>query len=254
MQMALDEVAAETAAAGGPRTVRVYQWPDTLSLGYRQATETVDWETCDEIGIEVTRRPTGGGGIYHDRVGDISYSIAVPTAEVPSDLRSCYELLCEPVFGAFSRLGVDATFANEPKAACYQPACYLRDVDPAHDIVVAGRKISGNAQYRQRGAVLQHGSISYALAPERHLSAFNTEVSPAEFRARVSAISEGDCEGTGNYEGTATISRERAVSALEAALSGWADAEEGEWTAAELDRATTLVSEKYGDTAWIQKF
>ena len=36
MNMALDEVAAETAARGGPRTLRVYQWdPATLSLGYR---------------------------------------------------------------------------------------------------------------------------------------------------------------------------------------------------------------------------
>lgn len=247
--MALDEVAAETAGAGGPRTVRVYQWPDTLSLGYRQSAETVDWDTCADRGIDVTRRPTGGGGIYHDRVGDISYSIAVPTGEVPSNLHSCYELLCEPVFAAFSRLGIDATFADEPKPACYQPACYLRNVNPAHDIVADGRKISGNAQYRQRGAVLQHGSLSYALTPERHLSAFNTDISPAEFRTRVSAISEATSD-----DATRDISRTRAVSALEAALSAWTDAEVGEWTADELDRANTLVSEKYGDNAWIRKF
>lgn len=48
LNMALDEIAAETAAAGGPRTVRVYRWePATLSLGYRQEPATVDWEFCD---------------------------------------------------------------------------------------------------------------------------------------------------------------------------------------------------------------
>ena len=43
MNMALDEVAAETAAAGGLRTLRVYQWePSTLSLGYHQDPATID--------------------------------------------------------------------------------------------------------------------------------------------------------------------------------------------------------------------
>ena len=83
LNMALDEIAAETAAAGGPRTVRVYRWePSTLSLGYQQEPATVDWEFCDREGISVTRRPTGGGGIYHDSHGDVSYSIVAPAAEL----------------------------------------------------------------------------------------------------------------------------------------------------------------------------
>jgi len=64
MNMALDEIAARTAAAGGPRTVRVYSWsPSTLSLGYGQDPTTVDWEGCSKNGVSVTRRQTGGGGI-----------------------------------------------------------------------------------------------------------------------------------------------------------------------------------------------
>ena len=60
--MALDAVAAETAAAGGPRTVRVYRWsPATLSLGYRTDAAVVDWAFCEREGIDVVRRPTGGG-------------------------------------------------------------------------------------------------------------------------------------------------------------------------------------------------
>jgi len=60
MQMALEEIAAETAASGGPRTVRAYQWsPSTLSMGYRQEAESVDWAFCEHEGIDVTRRQTG---------------------------------------------------------------------------------------------------------------------------------------------------------------------------------------------------
>ncbi|ERH11044.1 MAG: lipoate-protein ligase A [halophilic archaeon J07HX64] len=242
-QMALDEVAAETAAQGGPRTVRVYRWePSTLSLGYRQPPETVDWGFCADHSIDVTRRPTGGGGIYHDAVGDISYTIAAPADEVPGELLACYELLCEPVLSAFERMGVDAAFADEERSAIHQPACYLRAIDPAHDILAGGRKISGNAQYRQRDAVVQHGSLSYAPRVERHLGVFDTDLDADRFRDRVTSVREQ----TG-------IERETAVAALEGALGEWADASEGEWTDAELERAADLVDQKYGTDRWVRE-
>ena len=241
-QMALDEVAAETAADGGPRTVRVYTWePGTLSLGYRQDPETVDWGVCADRGIDVTRRPTGGGGIYHDTVGDISYTIAVPAGEVPGELLSCYELLCEPVLDAFERMGVDAAFADAEQPAIHPPACYLRGVDPAHDILAGGRKISGNAQYRQRDAVVQHGSLSYALAVGSHLGVFDADLDADRFRDRVTGIRE-----------QRGITRESAVSALEEALGDWADASEGAWTDAELERAGELVEQKHGTDRWVR--
>jgi lipoate-protein ligase A len=240
MQMALEEVAAETAAAGGPRTVRVYRWdPSTLSLGYHQDAATVDWEYCEREGIGVTRRQTGGGGIYHDVDGDISYSIVARAAELPGNLMDCYELLCEPIFDAFERMGIDAAFADEEHPSIHQPACYLRAVNPAHDIL-AGGKISGNAQYRQRDAVIQHGSLSYSLTPERHLGTFATdEVTTGQFTDRVTSIHE-----------QSGVDRTEAVAALESALQKWAEARVGEWTDDELDRAREIAERKYASDAW----
>ena len=147
MQMALDEVAAETAARGGPRTVRVYRWSSgTLSLGYHQEADTVDWDHCADAGIDVTRRRTGGGGIYHDIVGDISYSVIAPAEALPGELEAAYNRLCEPVLAGLDRLGVGASFLDEPAPALHRPACYLRALDPAHDIGVDGKKNSGKAQ------------------------------------------------------------------------------------------------------------
>jgi lipoate-protein ligase A len=242
-QMALDEVAAETAAAGGPRTVRVYRWElDCLSLGYRQGPETVDWGFCTDRGIDVTRRPTGGGGIYHDAIGDISYTIAVPADEVPGELLACYELLCAPVLAAFERMGVNAIFAETEQPRIHRPACYLRGVNPAHDILTGGRKISGNAQYRQRDAVVQHGSLSYAHAVEQHLGVFDADLDADRFRARVTSIRE-----------QAGIERETAVEALEGALADWVDATEGAWTDAELERADELTDRKYETDRWVRE-
>lgn len=246
LNMALDEIAAETAAEGGPRTVRVYQWdPSTLSLGYRQEPETIAWDYCEREGITVTRRPTGGGGIYHDFRGDISYSIVAPADELPGDLMDTYELLCEPVFDAFERLGIDARFTEEKRPVIHQPACYLRELHPAHDVVAGedARKISGNAQYRRKDAVIQHGSLKFDLDADRHLSVFsNPETTPAEFRERVTTMDE-----------QADVTREAAVEAVEEALREWADADEGGWTDDELARAHERAAEKFESDAWVRE-
>ncbi len=244
MQMALEEVAAETAASGGPRTVRVYTWePSTLSLGYRQTPESVDWEYCEANDVTVTRRPTGGGGIYHDAVGDISYSIVAPESELPGDLMECYELLCTPVLAAFDQMGVDAAFADDAHPEIHKPTCYLRKVNPAHDILAGGQKISGNAQYRQRDAVIQHGSLSYALTPDRHLGVFETDdVSRTVFDDRVTSIRE-----------QAGIDRDDAVETLKTALAEWVEADAGEWTDDELDSAAAIAEEKYASDEWTRR-
>jgi lipoate-protein ligase A len=258
MQMALDEIAAETAGAGGPRTVRVYRWePSCLSLGYRQSADTVDWDHCESAGVDVTRRQTGGGGIYHDTVGDISYSIVAPKAELPGDLMDCYHLLCEPILAAIRALGVPARFVESELPALYDPACYLRALHPAHDVVVpdAGgeddeaesggtvRKLAGNAQYRRKDAVIQHGSLTYSVDAAAHLGVFSDPgVRPAEFRERVTGIDEhADC------------SREEAVETLTETLAEWADAEVGGWTDGELARARERVDEKYADDRWVRE-
>jgi len=244
MQMALDEVAAATAADGGPRTVRVYRWePSCLTLGYNQSPDTVDWAFCDREGIDVTRRATGGGGIYHDRDGDVAYSVAVPAEEVPGDLLDCYHLLCEPILEAFARLDVDVDFAEESYPELHEPACYLRELHPAHDMVAGGRKLAGNAQYRQDDAVIQHGSLSFDVDAERHLGVFaDPPVDPAGFRDRVTAVAEH-----------ADATRSEAVTAVEGALADWADATEGSWTEAELVSARELVREKYRDDDWVRR-
>lgn len=243
IQMALDEVAARSVATGGQPTVRVYEWdPSTLTLGYTQDPETVEWDVCRQTGVDVTRRQTGGGGIYHDASGDISYSIVLPAEAVPGSLLASYELLCTPVLDALDVMGVDAAFADRPRAAVHQPACYLRAVDPAHDILAGGRKISGNAQYRQRDVVVQHGSLSFARHPDQHLGVFASDIDEESFMDRVTSI-----------RAEAGIDRDRAVAMLEGTLRDWASATSGEWTPAELEATDRLVEEKYGAESWVRE-
>ncbi|QLK27317.1 lipoate--protein ligase family protein [Natrinema zhouii] len=247
-QMALEEIAARTALEDDVRTVRTYSWePSTLSLGYRQDADTVDWKFCEREGIDVTRRQTGGGGIYHDRYADISYTIVAPADEVPGNLMECYELFCEPVLEAFDRMGVDAAFASAEQDSIYQPSCYLRDINPAHDIVApadAGaqaEKISGNAQYRQRDVVIQHGSISYDLEPRKHVGVFDTELEESTFTDRVTSIRD-----------EVGVDREEALETIAGALRDWCAAEESTWNDGELEAARELADRKFGRDAWVR--
>jgi len=243
MTMALEEIAAETAADGGPATVRVYTWPDVLSLGYNQDPATVDWTFCEREGIGVTRRPTGGGAIYHDHHADLSYSIVAPADAVPGDLMECYELFCEPILTAFERSGVDARFVDRKYDAVHQPACYLRALHPAHDIVGPdGRKIGGNAQYRRNDAVIQHGSLSVSSRPERHCGCFSGDPSPDAFRERVGAIDE-----------YVDPDRSDVVETLRTTLAEWVDAEAGGWTDDERVRARERANSRYSTDEWVRR-
>ena len=245
VNMALDEIAAETAATEGIRTVRVYRWePSTLSLGYHQDPDTIDWDVCEREGITVTRRPTGGGAIYHDEYGDISYSIVAPADELPGDLMDSYEILCQPILDALEGMGIDGGFAEEEQPAIYPPACYLRALHPAHDVVAAdGRKISGNAQYRQRDAVIQHGSMTFERTSARHLSCFaDGDVTAADFDDRVTSVHE-----------QSGINRAEAVAELERTLRSWVGAHEGTWSSAELEDASELAAEKYETDLWTRE-
>lgn len=246
MNMALDAVAAETVSAGGPASIRVYGWdPSTLSLGYAQDADTIDWEYCSNEGIEVTRRPTGGGAIYHDAIGDVSYSIVLPKEAQPTDLLESYHQLCDPLLDALDRMGINAQYVDTPSPAIHSPACYLRDLHPAHDIVApidgTFRKISGNAQHRQRDAIVQHGSLTVQSTPETHLACFSNPPDPDRFRERVCGLID-----------LIEIDRQTVISTLESVFTETFAADEAAWDSTERERAAELVERRFGNDEWVR--
>lgn len=242
--MAFDRVAAESVASGGPTTVRLYRWaPSCVTLGYRTDASTVDWEYCASNNIEVTRRPSGGGAIYHDNFADVSYSIIVPADQFPGDVSECYQQLLQPIITAFDTAGVNIDFAGESTDDLWQPLCYLLGLDPVHDLVGSdGRKIAGNAQYRTKDAIIQHGSLSFVADGERHLKPFSdSPVSTDQFDTHVCGVRDFIPD----------MSRSQFVTLLEDALAEWANATVGEWTRSECDRMRAVVDDKYNSDAWI---
>ena len=153
--MGLDEaiLSAVSARAQLP-TLRFYGWePPAVTLGYFQGLEDeVDREACERLGVDVVRRVTGGGAVFHD--AELTYSIALPLDHPlarPGILDS-YRVLCAGIVEGLAVLGVEAEFA------------------PLNDVLVGGKKISGNAQTRKMGCILQHGTILLDVDVERMFS------------------------------------------------------------------------------------
>ncbi len=145
-QMALDEAVLEAVAAGeSPPTLRVYVFsPTSVTVGlFQRVRDAVDLEEARRLGVPVVRRFTGGGAVLHDEDGEVTYSIAAPATGPLRGVEESYRVLCTAVARALQRLGA--------------PAQYVAP----NDMAVGGRKVSGNAQARRRGALLQHGTILY---------------------------------------------------------------------------------------------
>jgi lipoate-protein ligase A len=156
--MALDDVLAQRAHECGSALVRVYGWArPTLSFGrHQRAAGHYDRELASRRGIDVVRRPTGGRAVLHDR--EITYCVAAPV-DVFGGLRDAYGAINAMLVEALRLLGVDARIAKPsvPPPRPIAGACFEEPV--AGEIVAAGRKLVGSAQWRSDGGLLQHGSI-----------------------------------------------------------------------------------------------
>jgi lipoyl(octanoyl) transferase len=164
--MALDEALMLRARATGEWTLRVYSWSrPTLSFGRNQtARDGYALEVLANRGVDVVRRPTGGRAILHHR--EVTYSVTAPV-DVAGELRESYVRINRLLITALHALGVNAVVAGEADTyraradgASAQPGLLPCFHHPSTgEIMAAGRKLAGSAQWRCDGALLQHGSI-----------------------------------------------------------------------------------------------
>ncbi|PJM33327.1 octanoyltransferase [Staphylococcus hominis] len=165
--MAMDEALLNFVSRGEiDPVVRFYTWnPATLSVGYFQRLKKeIDIDKVKEKGFGLVRRQTGGRGVLHDK--ELTYSVIVPESHpnMPSTITEAYRVITEGLLEGFKLLGFDAYFAiprsKEEREKLKQPrsaVCF--DAPSWYELVVEGRKIAGSAQTRQKGVILQHGSL-----------------------------------------------------------------------------------------------
>jgi len=142
----------------GP-TLRLYGWQKPcISLGYSQKPdEELYLDNCIKCDIEVIKRPTGGGIVFHNEF-ELTYSLVCDKDDpkLPKGLISSYKAISGLIIDALRAAGVPAELSdtrhNKQARLCFSfPASY--------EITLKGCKIVGSAQKRGKKALLQQGSI-----------------------------------------------------------------------------------------------
>lgn len=152
MQMAVDE--AITLRCSLP-TLRFYTFdPPAITLGQNQEVKKFNLKPVEKKGFDLVRRITGGTAVLHKN--DLVYSLVMAENFLPEKVVDAYRFLSEGLVEGLKNFGLKAE-KKVAQAKKRQPSCYLNE-NP-YDIVVNGKKISGNAQARIKGIVLQHGTI-----------------------------------------------------------------------------------------------
>jgi len=126
-------------------TLRLYVFnPSGVTFGYFQKIfESINIDFLKKNNIGFTRRITGGGAVYHDANGEITYSIIADIKFFPTDIVESFRKICSGLIETIKMFGLNAEFK------------------PINDIIVNGRKVSGSAQTRKRKTLLQHGTLMY---------------------------------------------------------------------------------------------
>ncbi|MFC4557907.1 biotin/lipoate A/B protein ligase family protein [Virgibacillus kekensis] len=164
VNMALDEKLLDWHGEGKiPPTLRFYGWSKpSLSVGHFQNAErAIDFSNMQKHECEFVRRLTGGSAVLHD--DELTYSIVVSEDKdyIPTSIQAAYYVLSKGVLEGYKQLGIEADYATPEKKAERTDVCFEK---PAfYEMLVNGKKVSGNAQTRKQGVLLQHGSIPMSM-------------------------------------------------------------------------------------------
>ena len=110
----------------------------SIIIGKNQNTlEEINKPYIDAKGIKVVRRLSGGGAVYHD-LGNLNFSFI--TADDGNSFHN-FKKFTQPIVDALNKMGVPAELSGR------------------NDIHVGERKISGNAQFSQKGRMFSHGTL-----------------------------------------------------------------------------------------------
>lgn len=136
--------------------------------------EEINTDYVDANHIKVVRRLSGGGAVYHDE-GNLNFSFI--TKDDGNSFHN-FAKFTEPIVKALNEIGVPAELIGR------------------NDLLIEGRKFSGNAQFSTKGRMFSHGTLMFDSEIEHVVAALNVKKEKIEskgiksIRSRVANITE----------------------------------------------------------------
>ncbi len=259
--MAVDEALLLAVSKGDSLPiVRFYRWlPAAMSIGcFQKSISEINLAALREHGYGFVRRPTGGRAVFHD--SELTYSIIVSEQDeqIPRTVNEAYRVLSEGLLFGFRKIGLNAEMIHLHEKSQHPSDQQLRtaacfDAPSWYELVVEGKKIAGSAQTRQKGVLLQHGSILLELDIHKYLQMLVVDERLSRDRLAKkltnNAVAINDLR---RLKGLPTLQ----ISDIEEPFKqGLREALGIDWvfdqlTVAEQEKALELVREKYGTDSW----
>ncbi|MDV6377012.1 lipoate--protein ligase [Sporosarcina sp. GW1-11] len=175
INLAIEEYALKTMDIDKDSYLLFYINEPSIIIGKNQNTiEEINTEFVDREGIHVVRRLSGGGAVYHDQ-GNLNFSFI--TKDDGNSFRN-FKKFTEPVTDALAKMGVKAELLGR------------------NDILIEGRKVSGNAQFATGDRMFSHGTLLFDTDMEGVVNSLKVKKDKIEskgiksIRSRVANISE----------------------------------------------------------------
>lgn len=229
IKIALNEVAINSVRKDNRRIIWFAGWkPSCINIGYGQRIrDVINLEGANKLGLAIVRRQGGGGAMYLDEKGEITWNIIAPEEYFPKNINKIYEKVCNSVVEALKEL--DITSRHKP----------------INDVVTEKGKISGATLKRDNGIVYIAGTLLYdvnkqilekILRPEKDIG---KRKSLPEKEKRVTAVCK---ESRASFKETLEILKRNFLKDIEY--------EEIDWSKEELLNAEELAK-KYKRREWI---
>jgi lipoate-protein ligase A len=232
INMALDEVLTLRVGRGErPPTIRVWGWSGKcVVLGRFQSVKNeVDEAAARANNVELVRRISGGGAMFIEPEGAITWSIYAPEAIVARmTFPESYAFFDAWVIDALRDLGVDAWY------------------QPLNDITSTGGKVGGAAQARRGGAVLHHTTMAYQMNVPLMLQVLRIGKEKLSDKGVTSAEKR-----VGPLRQQTELPRQAIIDHMIGHFRDRYGVREGDVTPDELAEAEALVRTRFGRREWV---
>ncbi len=134
----------------------LWQADRTVLIGKNQNTrKEIDMDYVEQNKIRVVRRLSGGGAVYND-LGNTNFAFI--STDTDGDGFSNFRKFTAPILELLNLFGVPAEFSGR------------------NDLLVDGKKFSGNAQYKHKNRLLHHGTLLFSSSMEELAKALSPDM------------------------------------------------------------------------------